>query len=225
MLLTSSKPKEFKHFYLLKSREKDKMYFKKIQPFFENLPADPYLKDNFRFRRLSHFQVMPEGLIRLPHSPLFQGKNYNPLLGDIVREYAPLQTELIALEEFQKIVLKFVEICGINYQDNEIGVHQIRTITNYELIGEPAPEGIHRDGVDWVGIFCINRKGIKGAQTYLYDAKDRSKKFVQILNAGDFLIFDDREFFHFTDSMYPMERISGIRDVFVLTSPGLRAKT
>jgi len=59
----------------------------RFKSYFDNLPVDPYLKENYRFRRLSHFKVTSTGLIKLPHNRFFQSKEYNPLLGDIIREY------------------------------------------------------------------------------------------------------------------------------------------
>ena len=44
---------------------------------FNNLPADPYIAENYRFRRLSSFKIINGKLIQLPHSPLFQSKKYN----------------------------------------------------------------------------------------------------------------------------------------------------
>lgn len=44
-----------------------------------------------------------------------------------------------------------------------ISVFQIRTICypesnpQFQRVGFPVPEGIHRDGMDYVGITCVNR--------------------------------------------------------------------
>ena len=197
--------------------------FPKIVPFFERLPADPYLKGNYRFRRLSHFQLRKNCLTQLPHSALFQPQEYNPLLGDVVREYAQIEDELIELEEFQKIIIEFADFCQTDSKPIEIGVHQIRTTTSRTQMGEPAPEGIHRDGVNVVGIFCVQRQGIKGGITYLYPATDKTNPtFSKILNEGEFLLFNDSEFFHFTSTIEPLNfNEIGVRDVFVLTTPGL----
>ena len=43
-----------------------------IESFFGDLPTDPYLEGNYRFRRLSRLKVSDHCLIKLPHSPLFQ---------------------------------------------------------------------------------------------------------------------------------------------------------
>jgi hypothetical protein len=195
----------------------------RLKSYFDNLPVDPYLEDNYRFRRLSHFQVDFQGLIKLPHSHFFQSQEYNPLLGDVLREYPELDNELIKLEDFQKIVLAFFEFCQLCSTYNEIGVHQIRTTTSFGRIGNPAPEGIHRDGVDLVGIFCVNREHIAGGETFLYISHYENPVFTKVLNPGEFLVFNDRQFFHFTSPIGVVGSESGNRDVFVLTCPGLLA--
>ena len=193
-----------------------------IESFFGDLPIDPYLEGNYRFRRLSHFKLSDGCLVKLPHQRLFQSKEYNPLLGDVVREFSELDDALIQLEDFQKIVLEFFDFCNVCSAPNEVGVHQIRTVTSEGEIGHPAPEGIHRDGVDLVGIFCVSRQKIEGGETYLYKSKNSEPIFTKILHHGELLVFNDRQFFHFTSAVKAISaQEKGIRDVFVLTCPGL----
>ncbi|WP_019508010.1 2OG-Fe dioxygenase family protein [Pleurocapsa sp. PCC 7319] len=194
---------------------------------FNNLPADPYIAENYRFRRLSSFNIVNNQLVKLPHSPLFQSKKYNPLVGDVVRDYAELEQNLVELPDFQTIVREFFEFCQLcsdvnQIKANEISVHQIRTVANPQEVGYPAPEGIHRDGVTLVGIFSVSRHKIEGAATSLYKSKDQDPVFNKILNPGEFVIFSDRQLFHFTSVIKATTAEVGTRDVFVLTYPGLR---
>ena len=193
----------------------------KIAGFFGNLSGDSYLQKQYRFRRLSRFQIVEGEIVKLPHDYLFQSKQYNPILGDAIREYPEIEDKPIQLPDFQKIIKEFYEFCKLCSSHSQIAVHQIRTITSKELIGEPAPEGIHRDGVDLVGIFCVNRDRIKGGITSLYRSKDGSPILSKVLHPGEFSIFNDNQFFHYTSAITPIEAQLGIRDVFVLTCPGL----
>lgn len=193
-----------------------------IRSFFDNLPVDPYLEGGYRHRRLSRFKMSEGKIVQLKHTQLFQSKDYNPLLGDIYREFSELEDDLIHLADFQKILREFFEFCQICSPVNEVGVHQIRTITTPSTIGEPAPEGIHRDGVDLVGIFCVTRANIFGGETSLYKDKAMAPIFTKILHPRELCVFNDHEFYHFTSQVTvvpPAKR--GIRDVFVLTCPGL----
>jgi|GEM_PF-69840 len=194
----------------------------KIEYFFGNLPADPYLEGNYRFRRLSRFKLSDGSFVKLPHNLFFQSQEYNPLLGDVIREYSELDDALIKLEDFQKIVREFFEFCKLCSSSQEVAVHQIRILAQAQDVGEPAPEGIHRDGVDLVGIFCVNRTRIEGGETHLYKSQDSKPMLTKILNPGELLIFNDRQFYHFTSAIKAISsQEKGIRDVFVLTSPGL----
>lgn len=193
----------------------------KLKQFFAALPIDPYLTGNYRFRRLSHFQISGERLIRLPHRKLFQSKEYNPILGDVVREYAELDNRLIGSKDFQKIVWEFFQFCQLCTKFNEVAVHQIRTTASSQQIGNPAPEGIHRDGVNLVGIFSVNRAGIEGGETHLYRKKNDGPVFTKILSPGEFLVFRDEQYLHYTSPVKATTAGQGVRDVFVLTCPGL----
>ena len=192
-----------------------------LTPSFETLPVDPYLKAGYRFRRLSHFKVEGDRLIKLPHRRMFQSKSYNSLLGDVIREYEELDDSLIELEAFQQLIWEFFQFAQLCSTSTEIAVHQIRITASSDQAGNPAPEGIHRDGVDLVGIFSVNRQKIEGAETHLYQSKNDAPVFSKVLSPGEFLVFRDDQFFHFTSSVQPTTSEQGVRDVFVLTSPGL----
>lgn len=191
-----------------------------LQPFFNELPADPYIKGNYRFRRLSRFTVAGNKLIKLPHGYLFQAKQYNPLLGDKRREFAEIDDALIELDSFKEMVLAFTDSCKL-HPEVEIGVHQIRTTCSPKNFGNPAPEGIHRDGTDYIGIFSVARRNIEGGETHLYTAKKEKPVFSKVLHPGELILVNDNEFFHFTTPIQPASEGEGTRDVFVLTCPSL----
>ncbi len=188
--------------------------------FFENLPADPYVKEKYRFRRLSRFAISGGGLIKLPHGYFLQSKDYNPLAGDIKREFAELDEALIALEAFKKLVFEFSDYCKLK-PGAEIGVHQIRISCSPANFGNPAPEGIHQDGTDYIGIFSVERVNVQGGETHLYTARKEKPMFKKVLHPGELLLVNDREFYHFTTPVKPLADGEGTRDVFVLTSPSL----
>lgn len=220
-MLSLSKPKEFNCLasYVLEMVTAVKV--NKLKPYFDDLPVDPYLAGNYRFRRLSHFQISGDCLIKLSHRQFFQPKEYNSILGNVVREYPELDDRLIELEDFQKIVWEFFQFCQLCTNFNEVAVHQIRTTASSQQMGNPAPEGIHRDGVELVGIFSVDRSGIEGGETHLYIEKDDIPAFSKILNPGEFLVFRDNKYSHYTTPVKAIATEQGVRDVFVLTCPGL----
>ncbi|MBD2436808.1 2OG-Fe dioxygenase family protein [Nostoc sp. FACHB-110] len=211
---------ELEYAFLFTLRKVNSINPESFEPFFKNLPVDPYIKGNYRLRRLSRFTVSGNELIKLPHGYLFQSKSYNPLVGDIKREFSELEDSIVELDSFKKMVLAFSDSCKL-HPEAEIGVHQIRTICSPDNMGNPAPEGIHQDGTDFIGIFSVNRDNIQGGETHLYTAKKEKPVFSKVLNSGELLLVNDHDFFHFTTPIKPQTEGLGIRDVFVLTSPSL----
>lgn len=206
--------------FLFTLRKVNSLNLQSFEPFFQNLPLDPYIKGKYRFRRLSRIMVAENRLIKLAHGHLFQSREYNPLLGDIKREFAELEDEMIELDVFKSLVLAFIDTCKL-HPEAEIGVHQIRTICSPGHSGNPAPEGIHQDGTDFIGIFSVNRVNIQGGETHLYNAKKEKPVFHKILQPGELVVVNDHQFFHFTSPIKSEISSPGARDVFVLTSPSL----
>ncbi|MTJ09537.1 2OG-Fe dioxygenase family protein [Anabaena sp. UHCC 0204] len=211
---------ELEYAFLFTLRKVNSINTKGFQPFFEDLPIDPYIKGRYRSRRLSRFIVSGDELLKLPHGYLLQSGEYNPLLGNIKREFAELDNALIELEIFKNLVFAFYDLCKL-HPEAEIGVHQIRTTCSPNNLGNPAPEGIHQDGSDFIGIFAVGRDNIQGGETHLYNAKKTKPVFNKILQPGEIILVNDHDFFHFTTPIKPQNSGVGTRDVFVITSPSL----
>ncbi|MBD2355067.1 2OG-Fe dioxygenase family protein [Tolypothrix sp. FACHB-123] len=211
---------ELEYAFLFTLRKVNSIKLEGFKPFFNNLPVDPYIKGNYRSRRLSRFTVVGDKLVKLPHGYFYQSKDYNPLMGDIKREFAELDDALIELDIFKSLVFAFTDSCKL-HPEAEIGVHQIRISCSPENMGNPAPEGIHSDGTDFIGIFSVNRHNIVGGETRLYTAKKEKPIFSKILNPGELLLVNDHEFFHYAAPIKPEIPEPGTWDVFVLTSPSL----
>lgn len=187
-------------------------------PFFANLPLDPYIHGTFRRRRFSRFQGEPENLTRLEHKYFEQSSSVNKLAGGLKRDFAELEEDLVRLPEFQMLVSRFVDFSKIEPETTEIGIHQIRIVASTNQVGEPAPEGIHQDGFDFVGIFCISREHLLGAETHLYEHPSQAPIFAKELHPGEFVLVNDRKLYHFTTGIKPVGATEGTRDVFVMTA-------
>jgi hypothetical protein len=197
-----------------------------LRPYFDRMPLDPYINGHFRRRRFSHFLAPKDPghgfdvdhLKRLDHTFFLQSRNVNYLAGGIKREFAELEDGLLQLPIFAAIVRTFIDFFDIDAAKREFGVHQIRILCSTEFSGDPAPEGIHKDGFDYVGIFCVERHDVVGANTLLYRDKDGPPIFSRALQPGEVVFTNDRTVFHFTDPVRPSGTLPGHRDVFVITS-------
>ncbi|MGJ3495094.1 hypothetical protein PsalN5692_03537 [Piscirickettsia salmonis] len=196
--------------------------FSGLTKYFEQLPVDPYVPGNYRHHGLSCFKYTDHNLWeKQAHKYIFQDDKTNPVAGGIKREYPVIDDKLID-EPTLKIALQ--QFCNsINAQLGDlIDIHMLRTVTTHEQLGKAAPEGIHRDAVNYVGIFCINRHKVTAGETHLYTDKAGARPPVvrKILEPGEMLIIDDSKVFHFTDAVKPTSD-EGYRDVFVFTQSTL----
>lgn len=191
-----------------------------FENYFEELPYDPYVKGNFRKRRFSsikkdhygHFEI-------LPHKTFTQSADVNDLLGDVVREYEEIDENLILSDDFSKIVEGFSALVGVNPYIQEIGIHQMRILCSEYIKGEPAPEGRHQDGFDFIGIFCSRRKWVGGGKSELYLEKTDDKPLLsKILKENEMLVVNDKAVFHTATKLSPTTNELGYRDVFVFTA-------
>ncbi len=189
-----------------------------LRLFFDELPLDPYVGDKYRYRRFSSFQVSSEQLVQLPQQYFLQKKEYNKLLGDIRREYLPLDDKLTTAEDFRKLIHDFLSAYKNLPERTEMGIHQIRVVSSDMRPGYPAPEGIHIDGFDLVGIFCVDRSEITGGETYLYESRDGEPIYCTTLEPGDLLVFNDRKLLHYTSPIQTSSTACGKRDVFIFTA-------
>jgi hypothetical protein len=191
-----------------------------FKPFFNDLSEDPNIKGHYRYRRLSRFRITEAGVMKLPHGYLFQSKEYNPLVGDIKREFEELSDKLVNLEIFKALLLVFRDFCAL-HPGADIGVHQIRTTCSPESFGNPAPEGIHQDGTDFICIYSVDRSNIQGGETHLYTSRAEEPVFNKVLYPGELVLVNDRKFFHYTTPVRPASEGNGTRDVFVLSCPSM----
>lgn len=189
-----------------------------LRPFYERLPLDPYITGVFRQRRFSHFIGPATRLRRLPHMQFLQSKTVNQLAGGICREFEELEDGLLSQPAFQAMVTTFTDGMGIDPEVREIGVHQIRIRCSAEFAGSPAPEGIHQDGFDHIGMFCVERQQIVGATTRIYPGKNQPPLFSRDLQAGEAVLANDRRVYHFADQVRPSTAQPGHWDLLVITS-------
>tara|TARA_B100000579_G_C22729548_1_gene803513 strand:+ start:421 stop:1056 length:636 start_codon:yes stop_codon:yes gene_type:complete len=191
-----------------------------FEDYFESMPYDPYVKGDFRKRRYSSIKKDHYGQYELlPHKKFIQTAKINDLLGDVEREYEEIDDELLFSDDFLKIVEGFATLSGTNPYITEIGIHQIRILSSIYIDGEPAPEGRHQDGFDFIGIFCARRVNVSGGESEVFLNKDdETPVLTKTLDENELLIVADRDVFHNATALSPNGVDLGYRDVFVFTA-------
>jgi hypothetical protein len=186
------------------------------------LPRDGYLRDggHYRARRHSCFiQELPAGTpVQTPHRPHWQSVSYNALHGGIERWYDPIEPTVLSCTAWVPLLGGLGRLFeGVReVQRWFIEAHQFRIDTTGG-IGRPTPEGAHRDGVDFVAVILIERAGIRGGETHVFDAHGPAGVRFTIQESGAMLLMDDLHVIHETTPIQPEGPTGGHRDTLVLT--------
>ena len=194
-------------------------------PGWSRLPPDQYLRDGGRYRQRRHGSFVIEGaaVTPAPHRAHWQPLEYNALHGGIERWFQPLESALVSDAMWLRLLVMLGERASAlrGVQPWYCEAHQFR-IDTAGGIGRPTPEGAHRDGVDLVAVMLVDRSGVKGGETRVFDADGPSGQRFTMTAPGTMLLLDDARVIHETTPIQPLEpqRI-GHRDTLVVT---LRAK-
>ena len=190
-----------------------------LKQFWEGLPRDPYLKDGgrYRFRRHASYEIKDQHLHLVPHRAHWQSVNYNALHGGIERWFEPIQASLLNDPAWQAVLLGLAKVLsGLKPVSTWfVEAHQFRIDTT-DGIGRPTPEGAHRDGVDFVAVFLLDRVGIKGGETRIFDASGSAGLRFTLAQPWSVLLMNDERMIHESTPIQPLEDY-GYRDTLVLT--------
>lgn len=192
-----------------------------LQPSWDALPSDNYLKDGGRYRRRRHscFVVDGDQVRQVPHRVHWQPLEYNALHGGMQRWFEPMEPEVVAQRAFQQLLVRTAAFTsGIKgVQPWFIEAHQFRIDTT-DGIGRPTPEGAHRDGVDLVAVYLVGRHRIKGGESRVFDAHGPNGQRFTLTEPWSLLLLDDARVIHETTPIQPQEADeTGWRDTLVLT--------
>jgi hypothetical protein len=192
-----------------------------LSPDWADMPPDNYLKDGGRYRRRRHssFVFENEALTQVPHRAHWQSLDYNALHGGMERWFEPMRGTTVAAPAWTKLLTALArtaaQVRGTNHVKWCIEAHQFRIDTT-DGIGRPTPEGAHRDGVDFVAVFMVNRWGIKGGETRVFDAHGPQGERFTLSEPWSLVLLDDTRVIHETTPIQPVAE-GGHRDTLVLT--------
>ena len=190
-----------------------------LTQFWEGLPRDPYLKDGgrYRFRRHASYEIKGEHLHLVPHRAHWQSVNYNALHGGIERWFEPIQAALLNNSTWQSLLVGLAQVLNSLKPVTTwfVEAHQFRIDTT-DGIGRPTPEGAHRDGVDFVAVFLLDRVGIKGGETRIFDTSGSAGLRFTLAQPWSLLLMNDERMIHESTPIQPLADY-GYRDTLVLT--------
>ncbi|TPG48731.1 hypothetical protein EAH75_09880 [Rhodanobacter glycinis] len=189
-----------------------------------DLAPDSYLAASGRHRRRRHatFAADADGEVqRQPHQPHYQSLQYNHLQGDIQRWFEPV-LPVIAEGASLRRILDFCRDCfgalAPATRHWHVEVHQFRIEARADEAGEPTPEGVHRDGVDYVLVLLIDRENIESGTTTIHAHDGSLLGSFTLTHALDAALVDDARVFHGVTSVKPLDPARPAhRDVLVVT--------
>ena len=190
-----------------------------LRPGWSDLPSDRYLKDGGKYRRRRHscFVVDGEHVQLVPHRAHWQPLEYNALHGGMQRWFEAMRAEVVQQAVWAQLLRWMGGLCSAlrARQPWFVEAHQFRIDTT-EGIGRPTPEGAHRDGVDFVAVFLIERKGVKGGETRVFESAGPNGQRFTLTEPWSLLLLDDARVIHESTPIQPTGA-QGHRDTLVLT--------
>ncbi len=190
----------------------------------DDLGEDLFMADGGRYRRRRHaaFRHAEGKFTRKPHQPHYQRREHNRLNGDVQRWFEPV----LAATTEHPITKAILDFCmSAISQANElparpwhIEFHQFRIETTPEHVGRPTPEGMHRDGVDWVFVMLVQRQNVRDGMTEIGSPEGRALGSFTLQDPGDGVLLDDRRILHGVTEIHAIDpALQAYRDVLVVT--------
>ena len=191
----------------------------------DDLGVDTYMADGGRYRKRRHaaFRADASGVVRKPHQPHYQSRDYNALNGGIARWFEPVADSTAATASFRSILGFCNELfTGLTPMPAwHVEVHQFRIEARPEEAGKPTPEGMHQDGVDWVLVLMVGRVNIAEGETSIHGLDRTLLGSFTLREPLDSALVDDHRVFH---GVTPVRRLDPLRpahrDVLVVPSGG-----
>lgn len=191
-----------------------------------DLGIDTYMADGGRYRRRRYaaFSVGSGGTRRKPHQPHYQSRDYNPLNGGIARWFEPITAEIAAHPAMTAILSAAHDIFAgcttpaLRPAQWHVEVHQFRVEARPGAVGKPTPEGLHRDGVDWVLVMLVRRQNVTSGQTSIHDARQHHLGSFTLTEPMELALVNDDLVYHGVTPVTPIdEGMPAYRDVLVAT--------
>jgi len=189
----------------------------------DHLDQDAFMGDGgtYRFRRYATF-FTEQGSRHWqprPHQPHYQTTAHNPLNGGIVRHFAPIPVHVCEGLVFSAVM----DLCCACFNVMaahcawHIEVHQFR-IDASKGAASPTPEGVHRDGVDFVFMLLVSRVNVMEGETSIYDNDHRLLAKHSMIHELEAAMLNDERVRHGVSPVIPIHPDRpAYRDVLVVT--------
>jgi hypothetical protein len=192
----------------------------------DDLGLDRFMADGGRYRRrrFAAFAIGGGQIRRKPHQPHYQSRDYNALNGGIARWFEPVTDAIGA----HPAAIAILGVCdqlftgltppGLRPERWHVEMHQFRIEARPDVEGQPTPEGLHRDGVDWVLVLLARRENVERGETNITDLQRSLVSSFTLTEPLDAALVDDSRVFHGVTAIRPIDPARpAFRDVLVVT--------
>lgn len=187
------------------------------------LTEDQFMGDGgrYRLRRYGQFETDSDGALRqLVHGPYEQPRHINPLNGGIQRVFDPLEPGFAhhcVLRGVLDVLIHVIDAVEGQTTAWNVKLHPYRIVARPDVAGQPTPEGLHRDGVDYVVSMLVKRANVVGGESSATDAQRALLTSVTLVDPMQLLILNDPRTLHAVTPLRPVDpRADAYRDVLVI---------
>lgn len=190
-----------------------------------NLELDQFMSDNGLYRTRKHATFTIErnnqSCNQNDYQPHYQTTEYNALNGGVERFYKEIDSNTIKNPIFHNLIqLAYSTFDKGKMKSWYVEAHQFRIEANNQSNGKPTPEGVHRDGVDFVLMAMVHKENIVGGVTTIYDSDKKQLASFELENFLDIAMVNDHIVHHGVSEIQPQDSSDnkvGLRDVLVIT--------
>ncbi len=187
----------------------------------DDLGLDTYMADGGRYRKRRHAAfAVGDTVQRKPAQPHYQSRDFNALNGGVARWFDPVADAVANGPAFQAILRTCHTLFNrLTPTPNwHVEAHQFRITAHPGQAGQPTPEGMHQDGVDWVLVLMVGRTNIASGETSIHGLDRRPLGHFTLAEPMDAALVDDHRVFHGVTPVRPLDPAAPAhRDVLVLT--------
>lgn len=193
----------------------------------DDLAPDAYLANYGRYRRRRHAVFAANStdrkreIVRSAHQPHYQSREYNALQGGIERWFEPIAAGIADGPSLHTILTFCHDLfAGLmpTVRNWRVEVHQFRIEARAGEPGQPTPEGVHRDGVDYVLVLLVRRTNIAQGTTSIHAPDGRLLGSFTLVEPFDAALVEDARVTHGVTPVEPVDPdLPAYRDVLVVT--------
>lgn len=187
------------------------------------LTPDLFMGDGgrYRLRRYGQLETDSDGSLRqLVHGPYEQARDINPLNGGVQRIFDPLEPTFAqhrVLRGVLDVLIGVIDDVEGRATGWNVKLHPYRILAKPGVAGQPTPEGLHRDGVDYVVSMLVQRANVVGGESTATDTQRSVLTRVTLAEPMQLLILNDARTLHEVTPVHPADPCTAAyRDVLVI---------